>query len=194
MTIVGDLAQTGNPAGATSWEHVLRPYLDDRWRLAQLTVNYRTSAEIMAATTDLLAAHHPGMRPPRSVRSTGHAPWRIRTTHAELPEAIVQLGRTHTDGQLAVIAPEKYIDLLAATLNLPAGPELTGGVVLLTPDQAKGLEFDSVLIVDPATILTATPLGHNDLYVAMTRATRRLGVLHLGPPPPELSALRELEP
>ena len=75
-------------------------------------------------------------------------------------------------------------------VHLLLTPELTDSVVLLTPDQAKGLEFDSVLIIDPATILT-TPLGHNDLYVAMTRATHRLGVLHLGPPPPELAAMRE---
>lgn len=193
MTIVGDLAQTGNPAGTASWERVLRPHLDDRWRLARLTVNYRTPAEIMAATADLLAAHHPGMRPPQSVRSTGHTPWRVRTTHANLPNVIAQLSRTHTDGQLAIIAPAPHVDLLAATSCLTVPPELTDSIVLLTPDQAKGLEFDSVLIIDPATVLTS-PLGHNDLYVAMTRATHRLGVVHLGPPPPELAAMRELEP
>ena len=66
--------------------------------------------------------------------------------------------------------------------------------MLLTPDQTKGLEFDSVLIIDPAAILGAAPLGHNDLYVAMTRATHRLGVVHPGPPPAELSAIPELVP
>ncbi len=128
MTIVGDLAQTGNPAGATSWDRVLWPHVRDRWQLAPLTVNYRTPAEIMAAA-----------------------------------------------------------------LSLTTPPDLTGKVVLLTPDQAKGLEFDSVLIADPATILSA-PLGHNNLYVAMTRATHRLGVVHPGPPPAELSAIREPKP
>jgi DNA helicase IV len=191
MTVVGDLAQTGTPAGTASWERVLRPHLGDRWRLARLTVNYRTPAEIMAATTDLLAAHHPGLRPPRSVRSAGHTPWRIRTTHADLPAVIGRLGRAHTAGQLAIIAPSAHIDFLAGALSLAVPPELTDDIVLLTPDEAKGLEFDSVLIIDPATIL-ASPLGHNNLYVAMTRATHRLGVLHLGPPSPELSAVREL--
>jgi hypothetical protein len=193
MTVVGDLAQTGNPAGTASWERVLGPHVDDRWRLVRLTVNYRTPAEIMAATADLLATHHPGMRPPRSVRSTGHTPWRLRTTLAELPHVVADLCGRHTDGRLAVIAPAALTDLLAAALPLAARPDLTDRIVLLTPGEAKGLEFDSVLIVDPATILTA-PLGHNDLYVAMTRATHRLGVLHLGPPPPELSAIREIEP
>ncbi|WP_188135445.1 HelD family protein [Lentzea indica] len=194
MTIVGDLAQTGNPAGASSWDHVLRPHVRDRWQLARLTVNYRTPAEIMAATTDLLATHHPGTPPPRSVRSTGEPPWRIGTTPADLPTVIADLAAAHTDGQLAIIAPSVHIESLATALSLITPPNLTDKVVLITPDQAKGLEFDSVLIADPATILGAAPLGHNDLYVAMTRATRQLGIVHLGRPPAELSAMRELKP
>ncbi|GAA3646009.1 hypothetical protein GCM10022267_35890 [Lentzea roselyniae] len=193
MTIVGDLAQTGNPAGTSSWDRVLRPHVRDRRQLTRLTVNYRTPAEIMAATADLLAAHHPATPPPRSVRSAGETPWRARTTRADLPTVIAGLASTHTDGQLAIITPAIHIGPLAAALSLATPPDLTGKVVLLTPEQAKGLEFDSVLIADPATILT-TPLGHNDLYVAMTRATRRLGIVHPGPPPAELSAMRELQP
>nr|WP_189211255.1 UvrD-helicase domain-containing protein [Actinokineospora fastidiosa] len=193
MTIVGDPAQTGNPAGTSSWDRVLRPHVRDRWRLASLTVNYRTPMEIMAATADLLAAHHPDTPPPRSVRSTGEEPWRIGTTPAELPTVVADLAEAHTDGHLAIIAPSAHIGSLAAELSLSIPPDLTGKVVLLTPDQAKGLEFDSVLIADPAGIL-AGPLGHNDLYVAMTRATRRLGVVHLGQPPAVLSALPELRP
>ncbi|GAA0623525.1 AAA family ATPase [Kutzneria viridogrisea] len=193
MTLVGDLAQTGDPAGATSWDGVLRPHLDDRWRLAQLTVNYRTPAEIMAATADLVAAHHPGLRPPRSARSTSQPPWRVRTTHTDLPQVVAELAGTHTDGQLAIIAPSVHLGRLAAALSVATPTDLTGTVVLLTPSQAKGLEFDSVLIADPAAILAA-PLGHNDLYVAMTRATQRLGVVHPGPPPAELAGMRERTP
>lgn len=186
MTIVGDLAQTGSPGGAGTWERALRPHMADRWRLAPLTVNYRTPAEIMAATTDLLAAHHPGMRPPESVRASGETPWRLRadlTTPTDLAAA-------HADGQLAIIAPAAYLTALAAALSLPVEPDLTDKLVLLTPAKAKGLEFDAVLIVDPARILTE-PLGHNDLYVAMTRATQRLGIVHPGPPPVELARMRE---
>jgi hypothetical protein len=186
MTIVGDLAQTGSPAGAESWEHALRPHMAERWRLAPLTVNYRTPAEIMAATAELIATHHPGMRPPESVRSSGETPWRLR---ADL-DAVADLTAAHTGGQLAIIAPATHIATLAAALSLPTRrPDLTDKVVLLTPAQAKGLEFDAVLIVDPARIL-ARPLGHNDLYVAMTRATQRLGVVHPGPPPVELAGMR----
>lgn len=62
-------------------------------------------------------------------------------------------------------------------------------MVVLSVRQAKGLEFDSVLIADPAAILTDSPRGRNDLYVALTRATQRLGVLHPGPPPAELAGI-----
>jgi hypothetical protein len=177
MTIVGDLAQTGSPAGASSWDAVLRPYVRDRRHLVRLSVNYRTPAEIMAATTDLLA----GVAPPRSVRSTGEPPWRLGTTRAELPGVVAELAAAHTTGRLAIITP----DTLSDALSLTAHPDLTGRVVVLSPAQAKGLEFDSVLIADPAAILDA-PLGHHDLYVAMTRATRHLGIVHPGPPPAEL--------
>jgi hypothetical protein len=189
MTIVGDLAQTGSPGGASSWDRVLRPHVRDRRDLVELSVNYRTPAEIMAATADLVAAHHPGMTPPRSVRSTGETPWRVGTTRAGLPGVVADLAAAHTSGRLAIIAPETLTRALSPTTH----PDLTDPVVVLTPGQAKGLEFDSVLIADPGAILEA-PLGHNDLYVAMTRATRDLGIVHPGPPPAELLAIRELGP
>jgi hypothetical protein len=190
MTIVGDLAQTSDPAGASSWDGMLRPHVDDHWRLAQLTINYRTPAEIMAVTTDLFIAHHPGLRPPRSVRAGGEPPWRRRTTLADLPHVIAEIVAAHSDGQMAIITPPPHLARLRAALSLTTPLDATDPVVVLVPGEAKGLEFDSVVIVDPAAILTA-PLGHNDLYVAMTRATRRLGIVHPGPPPAELSRVRE---
>lgn len=188
MTVVGDLAQTSDPAGTSSWDRVLRSHVDERWRLAQLTINYRTPAEIMAATTDLFTAHHPDLQPPRSVRATGEPPWRRQATLAEVPQLIASLA---AHGQLAIITPPAHHAKLTAALSVGASPDITGPVVVLTPGQAKGLEFDSVLIVDPTEILAA-PLGHNDLYVAMTRATQRLGIVHLGPPPPELAGIHEI--
>jgi DNA helicase IV len=190
MTIVGDLAQTSDPGGTSSWGQVLRSHVDDRWRLAHLTINYRTPAEIMAATADLFAQHHPDLQPPRSVRAGSEAPWRRRTTLAELPHLVADIVAAHTDGQLAIITPPRHRARLAAALSVAMTPKITDAVVLLTPSQAKGLEFDCVLIVDPALIL-AIPLGHNDLYVAMTRTTRQLGILHLGPPPAELARIHE---
>ena len=67
-----------------------------------------------------------------------------------------------------------------------AEARLCARVVVLPVSQAKGLEFDSVVVVEPARIVAASPRGRNDLYVALTRATQRLGVLHSEPPPPSL--------
>ena len=199
MTIVGDVAQTGGPAGTTSWERVLEPLAGDRWRLARLTVNYRTPAEIMAATADLLAAIDPGQEPPRSVRETGVRPWRMGAARAALPVTLAEVTvREAADaGRLAVIVPDARVRELgeavaraAPSVSFGDSPDLTSSIVLLGARQAKGLEFDSVLIADPGAILAASPRGRNDLYVAMTRSTQRLGVLHPGPPPAEIAALR----
>ncbi len=182
MTVVGDLAQTGTAAGATSWDRVPRPH-----RLAELTVNYRTPAEIMAVAAEVLAVHHPAVRPPRSVRESGEMPWRVEAV--DVPGTLAALAGAHTEGKLAIIAPRTAE--LAAALALPVPPDLTDDVVLLTPTEAKGLEFDEVVLADPAAILAAGPA---DLYVAMTRATRGLGVVHPGPVPPELRSLAVRRP
>jgi DNA helicase IV len=203
MTLAGDLAQTGDLAGTSSWRQVLEPYVADRWRLAELTVNYRTPAEIMAVAARLPGELDPDFRPPRSVRETGVRPWRIEVPPEELAtrltsaaaDAAAEVGDA---GRVAVIVPaSRLVDLGGAlTRTLPdvtvgEGAELAGAVVVLTVRQAKGLEFDTVLIADPGQILAESERGRNDLYVALTRATKRLGILHSGPPP---AALAELEP
>jgi hypothetical protein len=200
MTLVGDVAQTSDPAGSTSWEHALRPHVGDRWRLARLSVNYRTPAEVMAATADLLAAIDPAQQPPSSVRKTGLRPWRLSTSAPALSELLARHAAREEsllgDGRLAVIVPDDRVAELTAAVRaeLPGAvsgphPDLTARVVVLGVRQAKGLEFDSVLIADPAGILAASPRGRNDLYVAMTRTTRRLGILHPGPAPAELAEI-----
>ncbi|GAB2824533.1 AAA family ATPase [Streptomyces daliensis] len=192
MTLVGDMAQSAGAEGVGSWDRLLRPHVGDRWRLAQLTVNYRTPAEIMDVASGLLATLAPGTEPPRSVR-TGVPPWRLRTTGGALPTRLARLASREAgllgEGRLAVIVPDRRTGELAAAVarsvpgaSFGAHPDLTARVVVLGVAQAKGLEFDSVLVADPAGIL-ATPHGHSDLYVALTRATQRLGVLHTGPPP-----------
>jgi hypothetical protein len=132
----------------------------------------------------VVRAEHPGFEPPSSVRSTGVRPW-IRATD-DLPSAVAEaVGElTPDEGRLAVIAPRELHRALAARLDgVTAGaePDLTRGVVLLDPRQSKGLEFDSVLVVEPGRY------GTSDLYVALTRATQRLGVLHTGALPKGLA-------
>jgi DNA helicase IV len=200
LTIVGDVAQTGDLAGQPSWHDALDPYLADRWRLAPLTVNYRTPAEVMAVAADVLTAIGPDLEPPRSVRQSGHRPWQQEAPAGELSATVAQaaaaLSEQAGDGKLAVIVPAgRAADLgEAVTAALPntaigADPDLTSPVVVLTVRQAKGLEFDCVLIADPAGLLAESPRGLNDLYVALTRATQQVGVVHSGDLPDVLAGL-----
>ncbi|MFE5598840.1 HelD family protein [Streptomyces coelicoflavus] len=180
MTLVGDPAQTAEAAGVGSWSKILAPYVEDRWDHTRLGVNYRTPAEIMDLAAAVVRAEDPSFAPPSSVRSTGVRPW-IRAT-ADLPAAVAGAARelTPEEGRLAVIAPRELHRVLAPRLDgVTAGaePDLTHRVVLLDPRQSKGLEFDSVLVVEPGRY------GTSDLYVALTRATQRLGVLHSEPLP-----------
>ncbi|MGI5437870.1 HelD family protein [Streptomyces shenzhenensis] len=178
MTLVGDPAQTAEAAGVGSWSRILAPYVEDRWEHARLGVNYRTPAEIMDLAAAVVRAEQPGFEPPSSVRSTGVRPW-VRQAADDLPGAVAKAVAelTPAEGRLAVIAPRELHRALAARLDgVTAGaePDLTRTVVLLDPRQAKGLEFDSVLVVEPGRY------GTSDLYVALTRATQRLGVLYTG--------------
>ncbi|WP_405116324.1 AAA family ATPase [Micromonospora sp. NBC_01405] len=188
MTIVGDVAQTGALAGTPSWADALEPYVAQRWRLEELTVSYRTPAEIMAVAAEVLTKIDPHLLPPRSVRESGVPPWDRRVAEDALPReltgAAVAEAAGLADGRLGVIVPAGRVDELGAALvaALPEAavgehPELESRVVVLTVGQAKGLEFDSVLVVDPERIVAESPRGHSDLYVALTRATQRLGIL-----------------
>ncbi|MEU8530678.1 MULTISPECIES: HelD family protein [Streptomyces] len=180
MTLVGDPAQTGDPAGVGSWQEILAPYVEDRWDLVRLGVNYRTPAEIMAVAAEVRREADPAFEPPRSVRSTGVEPWE-RTVDDPVKEAADAVAvELRTEGRLAVIAPpELHPELIAALPDAAHGPvpDLTRPVVLLDPRQAKGLEFDTVLVVDPDAVRAGATHGTNDLYVALTRATQRLGVV-----------------
>nr|WP_174817239.1 ATP-binding domain-containing protein [Nocardia brasiliensis] len=182
ITVVGDVAQTGDPAGASSWQRMLEPYVAKRWKLTELTVNYRTPAEIMDVAADVLAAIDPDASAPRSVRATGNPPQAYRVDPAGVRDELTRLLATETGpGTTAVIAPHTHIAELA---------ELAGeSVRVLTVHDVKGLEFDAVYLVEPHAILDESPRGLNDLYVALTRATQRLGVVHSADLPEVLDAL-----
>jgi DNA helicase IV len=194
MTLVGDVAQTGSLAGASSWAEVLTPHLGQHWRLEELTVNYRTPAEIMAVADEVLAVSGSGGTAARAVRSTGVLPWSHGVTEADLADAVAEAAAAFDkeDGTLAVLVPHHRLDAVADAVRarVPgASDDPTAGPVVLPPGSAKGLEFDSVLVVDPVGIVEEGVRGHNDLYVALTRATQRLGVVHPGELPAELFGL-----
>lgn len=197
MTVVGDVGQTGSLAGTSSWAHVLTPYVEDRWRMTELTVCYRTPAEIMELAGRLLAGIDTTLSPPRAVRATGVPPWRERAADAAMAPRLVAAVRAECDhldaGRLGVVVPDAMLDALGGAVATAVPGTSVGDrsdvdtrIVVLTVAQARGLEFDSVIVVDPAAILAASPRGRSDLYVALTRATKRLGILHPGALPAEL--------
>ncbi|MFF0866655.1 HelD family protein [Nonomuraea sp. NPDC003560] len=200
MTIVGDIAQTGSAAGARSWAQVLDPYVAGRWRQERLTVNYRTPVELMEVAARVLATIDPALEAPTSVRELGARPW-----SAPLP-ALPELARSEVGegGKVAVVVPDALLDTLGARLVAavegaavvtPGAGRAAGAAALDAPlavmgvADAKGLEFDSVIVAEPDLIAAQSPRGPSDLYVALTRATQRLGVVHEGPLSQALSGL-----
>jgi DNA helicase IV len=199
MTIVGDMAQASELGGGSSWQEVLGPNVADRWKLERLTINYRTPAEIAAVAADVLAAIDPELHPPRPVRETGVFPWQVQAPPGKLADLLGELTREESSvigaGRLAVIVPADRLDELTRAVGVSVpdvvleDPSLDRPVVVLSVKQVRGLEFDSVLVADPARIVADSPAGLNDLYVAITRATQRLGVIHEGNLPEPLTSL-----
>ncbi len=182
MTLVGDTAQTGSPAGARSWGYALDRYVKDRWRLQELTVNYRTPGQIMDVATDLLSRAGIRTTPLTSAR-TGDWPPTARRIESGSSEPIVQAALAELDaaagGTVVVIAPRAQLPALATAIAASAPDAVASErLSVLSAGQVKGLEFDAVVLVEPAEILDESPRGVNDLYVALTRPTQRLHVVH----------------
>ncbi len=199
FTIVGDVAQTGSPAGARAWSDVLRPHVGDRWSLSELTVNYRTPAQVMDLAAAVLAASGSSVRAPTSARIGRDEPRFTRveddpTRSDVLAEIVRAEWSINGSGTLVVITPQAgHEDAVATvTASLPPGivsadsDSLGTPVSVLTVAGAKGLEFDTVVLVEPAAIMAESARGLNDLYVALTRPTQRLHVLHQRELPPGL--------
>ncbi len=195
--------QRGAAWGVRSWADALEPHAPGAWRVEELTVNYRTPVEIIEVAADVLAAISPELRPPRSVRETGVAPWALRLDEAELgarlPEVVAGEASTIEGGKLAVLVPAERAEELGRRVAAVPGAAAERGpaaldarIAVLTVAESKGLEFDSVVLVDPAGIVAESPRGIADLYVALTRATQRLGVVHSGDLPAMLGRLREV--
>lgn len=201
MTVVGDIAQTGAAAGARSWADVLEPHVPGRWRQETLSVNYRTPSEVMDLAARVLHAIDPALEPPASVRSTGEQPRAVPVwSSLDLVESLVTEVSAELDavgsGRLAVLVPAALLDDvhggLATALPVPVSRASTADaldapVAVLTAGQAKGLEFDTVVVVEPAELLAESVRGATDLYVAVTRPTQRLVLLHAEPLPPMLT-------
>ncbi len=192
MTIVGDLAQGTRPWAQRSWDHVVDALAGDApVERAELTVGYRTPAPILDLANRLLPVAAPDVTPARSIRQTGEAPhFDLVADRADAGPCVAGHASAAADerGTVAVVAVAARHDALGAALTAVgldwgSGVAGLGGVALVTPLVAKGLEFDVVIVVEPAEIVAAEPAGHRALFVALTRATRRLVVVHAEPLP-----------
>ncbi|MFB2555895.1 HelD family protein [Herbiconiux liangxiaofengii] len=195
FTIVGDVAQASSAASSTSWESTLSPLVGDAWRLEELTVNYRTPSQIVDAAERVAEASGLQVTRSRSVRTT---PWPVdavsTATDAAFGDAVAArvAEMAGAGGTTAVIAPASRLPDLSAQLATAFGDDVGVGVrglsrpiALLSPAEAKGLEFDSVVVASPAAVVAENTRGASALYVAMTRSTQRLTlVLAPGEPAP----------
>ena len=174
MTIVGDLAQrsVGEPG---AWRDHLPPAIAD-FAYRELTINYRSPAEINDLAARVLAELAPDLTPGKSIRSVGETPQfeEVASLNAELARVVQREVAVLDAGNLAVIG-----------FDLPGSIPDVDDAILLDPWQAKGLEFDVVVLVEPARYLEEAH-GLSHLFVALTRSTRRLVILHEQPLPPVL--------
>jgi DNA helicase IV len=189
MTIVGDLAQATGPLAPTDWQDVL-DHLPDRKpsRVIGLSVGYRIPGQIMELANKVMAAATPMLRAPQSVRVGDAAPVVVRAD-GPLGAAVAGEVRSITESlpnaSLGVIAPDSMIDELSEHLTA-AGVDhgtatrtgLDEGVTLVPVSVVKGLELDAVVVVEPARIVADHEHGMRSLYVALTRPTQRLSIVH----------------
>ena len=189
MTIVGDLAQATGPLAPTDWDDVL-DHLPDRKpsRVIGLSVGYRIPGQIMELANKVMAAATPTLRAPRSVRIGEASPVFVRAS-GSLGAAVADVVRSITselpNASLGVIAPDSMIDelsehLTAAGVNHGTATRtgLDEGVTLVPVSVVKGLELDAVVVVEPARIVADHEHGMRSLYVALTRPTQRLSIVH----------------
>jgi hypothetical protein len=200
MTLVGDFGQASRPGALSSWEEVLANVpVRVPPRHVSLTVNYRTPAEIVEVANRLLPAAAPGVQPARPVRSTGAHPEVEMVPRDLLVKAAAEAARGSATegGTVAVIAPDGLHGQIAAALADRGAvaddvEAIDAPIAVLGALDSKGLEFDHVIVVEPAALVSPDRSGLRLLYVVLTRATRRLVVVHSQPLPEALDLARSV--
>jgi DNA helicase IV len=199
MTVVGDIAQATGAWAHASWDEILA-LLPDRKpaRRAELTIGYRIPAKNMELAARVLAEAAPDLQPPQSIREGGDPPRIVACGPADLADAV---GRVTAEelaaigsGNVAVIVPWSQLDSASAALDaagIAHGQASRHGldqqVTVVPVGLVKGLELDVSVVVEPAAIVEEEAQGMRALYVALTRATKRLAVVHARPLPPCLA-------
>ena len=196
MTVVGDLAQATGPMAPDDWEEVLQ-HLPARKpaRVIGLSVGYRIPAQIMELANQVMAAATPGLRAPTSVRVGDSSP-RVLRVDDLVPGVVDEVAALRAEmksGSVAVVAPDDLCDAVSAALDergLDHGRAASSGLdqslTVVPVSVVKGLELDAVVVVEPCAIVSSQEHGLRALYVALTRSTQRLSIVHHDDLPPSL--------
>ncbi|WP_440901538.1 HelD family protein [Actinosynnema sp.] len=194
-TVLGDLAQATSPSAVRDWSEVLDHLERPDGDVEVLDRGYRVPAEIIDFAARLLPSIAPGLAGPRSFR---HSEGALRVTRVEPGSLLDEVVRGCADalrgeGSVALIAADADVPALRAALTAAGLPSAHPGdedgerLTLAPVTLAKGLEYDSVLLVEPARVVAAEPRGLQRLYVALTRAVSTLHVLHAQDLPAQLA-------
>ncbi len=198
MTVVGDIAQATGPFAPSDWSDVLALLPKNRdATVAELSVGYRIPRQIMMFAGRLLPTAAPTQKPPTAVREGDAEPRIVRTTKSALLQSVVEEARSLvaelSNGRVGIVCPEPLVEAVSAALDAAdvkygrAGASGLEAMLTVVPvGVVKGLEMDGVLVVEPTDIYEMSDSGPRGLYVALTRSTQRLVVVHSRELPTEL--------
>jgi len=188
MTLLGDIAQSTGAWARDSWDDLLQQLPTDLPHLVEeLRYGYRVPREIFDVAATLLPIAAPTVRPPEIVRTAGWPPEFVRVDASEVGGAAVAeaMGYSSHGLSVGIICPDAHRVALEHALEAngvnwqDAGRDALGSSInVVRPIDAKGLEFDAVVVVEPEALIAEDERGHRLLYVALTRATKRLSVVH----------------
>jgi len=208
MTLVGDIAQATAPGAAANWDEVLNymPTGASEHRVRELTLSYRIPAPNLELANKVLAVAAPELVPPKAVRSVGSPPRVVEVAGHPIASVqslvekavsmVIEESEALEGGSVAVIAPESLIEMVdeslrakgvdygrATTASRNVSGPLHPKIALVPVQLVKGLELDGTVVIEPATILDEEPQGLRALFVALTRSTKRLAIVHARPLP-----------
>ncbi len=190
MTVLGDLAQATAPGAQRSWDDVLEHLGSPGGaEFTELDLGYRVPAPILEFANRLLPIAAPGLTPARSVREVGVAPTVLAVSSADLVGHVTRVAaeRAARWSSVGVIVPDELYGAVGSHLDGTTAAGGLTGTTLLHPYEAKGLEFDSVVVAEPARVAGDTAAGARLLYIALTRAVQDLTVVHAEPRPAALA-------